>query len=746
MDLLKINKVLGIFCIFIVVALTVNQFLPQFVNGEAIVRRDNSNLAAKALADTNSNNDSILNYDSPIQINEANESEEIDFGIIDDEMLLLESESSSWEEECEMSNIETNYLQGFELDFVYQFDVDYAHPDYYSRETSTTYVKEGTYSLEVTPDSNGQNYDGLQANLTFIYGSIEAWFYPKSSNVLIPSLWLRTSNIDHSLTYCSFDTGYVLRLYVDTVYLLRRDANSWTTLDTYYLGEYISNKWWHMKFEITDSILKAWVTKSNDFTSNPQFSYDTSGDGIRLYEGKPGISVRTSMPGSTYKTYVDAVNINYYEVYDKRYESFEPEDPLNLTVPCDGIDYAHINYYSLSTERHYGYDDGSYSLKATPDSNGQNYDGIQFNETFAEGSIEARFYPKSSNVLIPSLWLRTSNIDHSLTYCSFDTGYALLLYIDTVYLQRRDSVYGWTTLDTYYLGEYISNKWWHMKFEATGSILKGWITKYNDFASNPQFNYNTSDDSIRFYSGKAGISVRTSTSSSIYQTFVDAVKIKAITSFLKSFEYLNGVYSAYCPSEMLYYDLLTDTGISNLYNDMQYWLSLSSWKLIEMIIVNQEYKQINGYTYEITTDIIEFDMWSSREMSTSSGEIEDFINTDNIYVNNEESEADGFAIEYYKFFDALENSGDNWFWLEYYGLITAIGLLIRGLCALGTYILEKLAIETLTINIMTFGYGAFITTITIEVSAIITLLELVNIALIILAALYGILYWVLTRT
>ncbi|MBN1330827.1 MAG: hypothetical protein JXA54_15245, partial [Candidatus Heimdallarchaeota archaeon] len=237
--------------------------------------------------------------------------------------------------------------------------------------------------------------------------------------------------------------------------------------------------------------------------------------------------------------------------------------------------------------------------------------------------------------------------------------------------------------------------------------------------------------------------VRTTMPGSTYQTFVDAVKVKAVIDFSNNVEFINGVYSAYCPSEMLYYDLRTDTGMNNLYYDMQYWLNQGSWKLIEMTSVNQNYRQIDDYTYEITIDKIEYDMWSSREISGSSGEIEDFINTDNIYVNGEESEEDGFAIEYYKFFETLGNNGNNSFWVSDYALIGYVTMLIRGLCSLGIYILEKMAIETLTIPFLTFGYGSMVTTITIEVSALISLLNLVSIALVIIVALLGILVWVI---
>jgi len=587
MDLLKISKVLGIFCIFIVVALTVNQFLPGQVNGETKAKRDNSNLAAKALADTNNDIDSILNYDKPIQINEANESEFIDSGTFGNEMLLMESGSSQV-----TPYVTTSYYQGFEYDFDTQVEVDYAHPNYFSRETSSFYVKDDDgYSLKVTPDSNGKNYDGVQFNFTFSDGTIEGWFYPEGSYSLIPALWMRTTTLNLT-TNPSFTEGYMLRLYENKAYIQRRDTtNGWTILTSYNLGEYIEDNWWHMKFEANGTQLNGWVTKNEAFSIIPQISYDIEEDSIKFNYGKPGISVRTSFLG--YPTFVDAIEIIFNDGY---YDTFEPKNTSNPLIIQGGFKYANIDYFSLSNEKYINNDNGRYSLKATPDSNGKNYDGIQFNQSFADGSIEAWFYPKNSAYLIPALWLRTSTLNPT-TNPSFTEGYMLRIYVNIAYIQRRDSTYGWTTLATYNLGELITNKWWHMKFDACGSYLNAWITRDDAFTDEPLFSYDTNFDYIKINRGNPGISLRTNMANSNYPTYVDIVQIRSpdtAPNAYKCFTCVQKAYTGYDGGQT--WNLFLDIDEASLKNFMRSHLGiLVQFTFAGILLIEQE---DGNYKYE----------------------------------------------------------------------------------------------------------------------------------------------------
>jgi hypothetical protein len=178
----------------------------------------------------------------------------------------------------------------------------FAHSDYYSR--STERVKDGSYALKTTPNSNGQTYDGVQYNYRINDGSIEGWFYCRSSNYLIPALWIRTNGFSSSENP-SFNSGYWLRMYVNKATLYKRDNGANYNLGTYSTG-YYSNTWYHLKLEVTGNTVKAWITTSGTFSTNPQISYT---DSQPLAAGKVGFSTRTIMPGSYYATYVDGIKI-----------------------------------------------------------------------------------------------------------------------------------------------------------------------------------------------------------------------------------------------------------------------------------------------------------------------------------------------------------------------------------------------------------------------------------------------------
>ncbi|MHA1306506.1 MAG: hypothetical protein ACTSO7_12045 [Candidatus Heimdallarchaeota archaeon] len=186
--------------------------------------------------------------------------------------------------------------------------LDYAHESYYSINTNSYYTKDGSKSLMVTPSSSsGQTYDGVQYDCTISNGSIEAWFYPKSSNYLIPALWIRTTGFD-PVTNPSFASGYWIRFTQHTAYLNRRDIGGFEHLNSCETG-WIISKWWHLKLKATGTLIEAWVTQSETFTEKPQMSHDTVNDAIKYTSGKIGFTSRTTMPSSYYKTYIDGLKI-----------------------------------------------------------------------------------------------------------------------------------------------------------------------------------------------------------------------------------------------------------------------------------------------------------------------------------------------------------------------------------------------------------------------------------------------------
>jgi len=205
-----------------------------------------------------------------------------------------------------------------------------------------------------------------------------------------------------------------------------------------------------------------------------------------------------------------------------------------------------------------------------------------------------------------------------------------------------------------------------MQFDATGSILKGWITKSNDFASNPQFNYNISDDSIRFYSGKAGISVRTSTSSSNLQTFIDAVKIKIVT-ISKVFGSNDGLQYAYTGADGgHYWNLKTEVDIEGVGN----WLLANKGYLVRICIAKEFYVQINSETNQLITSIVTYDAWIITKSDTYN-----YLHMENYTIDGESSD-DEYEPLLNGIYDILDTdpvlSG------ALIGLATALGIALIG--------------------------------------------------------------------
>ncbi|MHA1127136.1 MAG: hypothetical protein ACTSQX_16025, partial [Candidatus Heimdallarchaeota archaeon] len=206
-----------------------------------------------------------------------------------------------------VSAMET-YNEGFESTFPpdgWTFD----HQSFWSK--SYYHSKEGNYALCATPStSSGQLYDGGQHFKTFEDGSIEGWAYAMQSNYLYLSFWLRTGVMVTTDGKYSFDTGYWLRITQQTANLYRRENGVNTKVGTYSLGEWCGNKWWHMKLEAIDGFVKAWITKSSTFSFVSQITYTDSNP---LPIGKAGLIARTTMLGTQYSTFYDAIEIKSFD-------------------------------------------------------------------------------------------------------------------------------------------------------------------------------------------------------------------------------------------------------------------------------------------------------------------------------------------------------------------------------------------------------------------------------------------------
>ncbi len=196
-------------------------------------------------------------------------------------------------------------------------------------------------------------------------------------------------------------------------------------------------------------------------------------------------------------------------------EGFESELPSDWN-------YATPSLWSTTTERAH---DGSHSLRLAG-SGGVEFEGVQLPYSTQNGSIEAWVYP-TSNFDEPMLYLRTSVNENppSGDILTIKSGYGIRLYIHNVTFFRitNHTLHYLPNIDID-LNEYISHKWWHMKLEAEGSLLKAWVTKSSIFDPQPNITYDISNDPTQYHSGKPALSGRADIGSG-YPSYFDSINI-----------------------------------------------------------------------------------------------------------------------------------------------------------------------------------------------------------------------------
>ncbi|MCG3222453.1 MAG: S8/S53 family peptidase, partial [Candidatus Heimdallarchaeota archaeon] len=184
--------------------------------------------------------------------------------------------------------------------------------------------------------------------------------------------------------------------------------------------------------------------------------------------------------------------------------------------------YAHPEYFTLSSQFYIGDGVNTQSLRAHGDSNGVTYDGVQYERNIPDCTIETWMRAHTTQYQVGALWLRTDQNDPEANP-TFQNGYCVLLYRD--YAEIRKYVNGVkTTLDYQPLNQNWLNTWWHVKFQAEGSSLKAWIQKQG---SSQIFELTATDTT--FSDGKPGFSARTNLDSgdppTIRTLFFDELKI-----------------------------------------------------------------------------------------------------------------------------------------------------------------------------------------------------------------------------
>ncbi|MHA1306507.1 MAG: hypothetical protein ACTSO7_12050 [Candidatus Heimdallarchaeota archaeon] len=197
------------------------------------------------------------------------------------------------------------------------------------------------------------------------------------------------------------------------------------------------------------------------------------------------------------------------------YELFE--ENFNSAIPQNDWTFAHQEFFSLD---YYNKKEGS-ALRASG-TTGQEYDGVQYAQSFYDGSIEGWVYPYLSSSQKPALWIRASGFATS-SDPSFASGYMLCLNGNYAYLYRVDD----GTLHQIWsdwIGD-ISNQWWHLKLEIIDSTLKLWVINDYDFME-PDYIRDLANDAIIYDYGCAGLSADTDLLTSIRFTCFDLIKIK----------------------------------------------------------------------------------------------------------------------------------------------------------------------------------------------------------------------------
>lgn len=436
-------------------------------------------------------------------------------------------------------------------DFETGFDAGYwTYSDKFER--SSSWVQEGDYSFKATgPD--GKLYDGAQCNIAFSDGKITTYVYPQYSSYHRVALWLRTSeiNLNNDPVY---DYGYCLRLTNGVLRILSVYNGDFTSLVYRDDLPNIANTVWQMEFEISDNVLTGRVNESSDpetfYNLTKTLQKEMRGEPL-LDFGRAGISARTTMD-TDYPVYFDNLSISYEKsIYEENFYAYTNNIfsnwnyaknlTMNTSLP-HGILEDSWSEDSLPTGESENWNedyftkngdsgrDGSSCLQMNPVEDGQPitngapYDGLQHIDRFTDGSIESWVYPTENYINCPALWLRTCS-NYKSDVCApstYDQGYMLRIYkywADIYYYKEGMFVPLLTQVEIKDQYTNINDKWWHMKFEIVGNVLRAEIS--DGIAISLQLIYNLTPEHI-LSAGNAGISAR---SDKGWKTYFDDVKV-----------------------------------------------------------------------------------------------------------------------------------------------------------------------------------------------------------------------------
>ena len=385
---------------------------------------------------------------------------------------------------------------------------------------SSDYVYSGSNSLK-SPVGDWNFGSSNLYNQSFSNGSIDSWVYMSNTNDLVSGLIIRSDNPSCRF-YNSYDSdicnGYIFRfehhrLGFDNpeVVLYRIDNGSFTVLSAYTVGKWWVNSWMHLKLQANGTMLYGFVSQTSSFTS-PVVSYNISQDSIQYTSGKSGFGTR--LAPDPYYAYFDNVSIQYIATNSSVItfnDSFEGSTLSSKWISTPVIE-NQSEIWSINSNFSY---DSSGSLQS-PVGYWMNGNYFLYNQSFSNGSIDKWIYMANTNDLVSGLTIRSDNTNCGY-YNSWDAdicnGYIFRfehhrLGFDNpeVVLYRIDNG-NFTVLSAYTVGYWWVNSWMHLKLQANGTMLYGFVTQTASFTG-PVISYNISQDSIQFYSGKSGFGTR----------------------------------------------------------------------------------------------------------------------------------------------------------------------------------------------------------------------------------------------
>ena len=208
---------------------------------------------------------------------------------------------------------------------------------------------------------------------------------------------------------------------------------------------------------------------------------------------------------------------------------------------------THLYFYNWTTTSSY-VKSGDTALENSfyPSKNDSSY--VLNRNNHQNYSISVWFYTYGSQEMLPGLAIRSDENSCDL-YGAYNTaicsGYVLRLENSTSGVKSSHLVLGivyngtFRTLATDTLDSWSLNSWIHLKLQAEGPIITGYISQTDTFSNIPAISYDISNDYVNFISGKAGFGSNAegfnNQSNSGFSVFDDA-KISVQNATTKNFD------------------------------------------------------------------------------------------------------------------------------------------------------------------------------------------------------------------